>query len=118
MTHEWTRDGTVLLDGATVWGSVVSGAESAELIVAGVSGSDSGVYRCRVRDVCGVGESDPIDFRVCPADANCDGGVDGGDVEAFILGWMTGEASGDFNRDGGVDGSDLESFFVEWSEGC
>jgi spore coat protein A len=53
----------------------------------------------------------------CPADFNQDGGVDGGDVEAFYLVWVTGESEGDVNRDGGVDGADVEAFFVLWEAG-
>ncbi|MBS0198234.1 MAG: DNRLRE domain-containing protein [Planctomycetes bacterium] len=53
----------------------------------------------------------------CPADFNRDGGVDGGDVEAFFLAWEAGDASTDVNSDGGVDGADVEVFFIAWEAG-
>jgi len=53
----------------------------------------------------------------CPADFNNDGGVDGADVEAFILAWQSGDAAADVNQDGGVDGSDLPAFFLPWQNG-
>ncbi|MBL8999823.1 MAG: hypothetical protein JNK25_01650 [Phycisphaerae bacterium] len=56
-------------------------------------------------------------FDACPADFNGDGGVDGGDVEAFFLAWESAEASADVNRDGGIDGGDVEFFFVRWEAG-
>ena len=53
----------------------------------------------------------------CPADFNQDGGVDGGDVEAFFISWEAGAVPADVNADGGVDGSDVESFFTAWQAG-
>ncbi len=53
----------------------------------------------------------------CPADYNADGGVDGGDVEAFFFDWEAGSSNADVNFDGGVDGGDLEVFFNAWSNG-
>jgi hypothetical protein len=54
---------------------------------------------------------------VCSADFNQDGGVDGGDIEAFFIAWEAGEACGDTNQDGGVDGGDIEFFFSQWEAG-
>jgi hypothetical protein len=53
----------------------------------------------------------------CSADFNQDGGVDGADVEAFFLTWMTGVPEGDVNQDGGTDGADVETFIVQWQNG-
>ena len=53
----------------------------------------------------------------CPADFNQDGGVDGGDIEAFFSEWEAGNAAADVNRDGGVDGGDIEYFFQRWEAG-
>ncbi|MCX5692057.1 MAG: PA14 domain-containing protein, partial [Planctomycetota bacterium] len=53
----------------------------------------------------------------CPADFNRDGGVDGGDVEAFFTAWESSAPEADTNGDGGVDGSDVEAFFVAWEAG-
>jgi hypothetical protein len=53
----------------------------------------------------------------CPADFNHDGGVDGGDVEAFFASWESGSGDADVNFDGGVDGGDIETFFAAWEAG-
>ncbi len=53
----------------------------------------------------------------CPADFNKDGGIDGGDVEAFFAAWEAGDASADVNFDGGIDGADVEFFFQAWEAG-
>lgn len=53
----------------------------------------------------------------CSADFNRDGGVDGGDVEAFFVAWEAAENRADVNEDGGVDGADVEAFFVLWEAG-
>ncbi|MBL8999958.1 MAG: hypothetical protein JNK25_02335 [Phycisphaerae bacterium] len=54
----------------------------------------------------------------CIADYNADGGVDGGDVEAFFSDWEQGFAAADVNGDGGVDGADVETFFAAWESGA
>ncbi|MEY3232549.1 MAG: hypothetical protein RL689_2638 [Planctomycetota bacterium] len=53
----------------------------------------------------------------CIGDFNQDGGIDGGDVEAFFTAWAAGTGSADVNQDGGVDGSDVETFFSAWENG-
>lgn len=54
---------------------------------------------------------------VCAADFNQDGGIDGGDVEAFFQAWEAAESCGDVNQDGGIDGADPEAFFNVWEAG-
>jgi methionine-rich copper-binding protein CopC len=58
-----------------------------------------------------------VEGESCAADYNADGGVDGGDVEAFFVDWEQGAAGADVNQDGGVDGGDVEFFFVRWEAG-
>ncbi len=53
----------------------------------------------------------------CPADFNQDGGIDGGDVDAFFDAWEAGDASADVNQDGGIDGADVSYFFNAWEAG-
>jgi hypothetical protein len=64
--------------------------------------------------------SDTVTITVnpgCFADYNLDGGVDGGDVDAFFTDWSLGRSEADANGDGGVDGADVEAFFVVWELG-
>jgi len=51
----------------------------------------------------------------CIADWNVDGGIDGSDIESFIIDWQNGTA--DANQDGGVDGADVQAFFLVWEAG-
>ena len=53
----------------------------------------------------------------CPSDFNQDGGIDGGDIEAFFSSWTAGQPCSDVNQDGGVDGGDIERFFILWENG-
>ncbi len=53
----------------------------------------------------------------CIADFNEDGGIDGGDVEAFFIAWESGNGPADVNEDGGIDGGDVETFFIAWESG-
>ncbi len=53
----------------------------------------------------------------CPADYNQDGGIDGGDVQAFFADWEAGEGRADVNQDGGIDGGDVGTFFMAWEHG-
>jgi hypothetical protein len=56
----------------------------------------------------------PITCPGCLSDFNADGGVDGGDLDAFFAAWETGSDEADANRDGGVDGADVGVFFEAW----
>ncbi len=59
---------------------------------------------------------DECEFR-CVADFNQDGGVDGGDVDAFFAAWEGGDPHADVNQDGGIDGADVSTFFAAWEVG-
>jgi hypothetical protein len=58
--------------------------------------------------------ADPV---LCISDQNCDGGVDGADIEAFFQKFFAGTPDADVNQDGGVDGSDVETFYTTWATG-
>jgi len=53
----------------------------------------------------------------CFADFDENGGVDGGDIEAFFIAWSASLGAADTNIDGGIDGADVEVFFVQWQAG-
>ena len=59
----------------------------------------------------------PLGGCGCAADYNADGGVDGGDVEAFFTEWEQSVGCADVNQDGGIDGGDVEAFFTFWEAG-
>jgi len=66
-------------------------------------------------DLSGI--PDECEAAACIGDFNQDGGIDGGDVEAFFSAWEAGNSSSDVNQDGGVDGGDIEVFFLAWENG-
>ncbi|MFZ4430759.1 MAG: GC-type dockerin domain-anchored protein [Phycisphaerales bacterium] len=100
----------------------ISGTTSTELSIANVTPADAGAYSLVAVTPCGTITSRQAiltvnDGATCPADFNQDGGVDGTDVEVFMLAWEGGAPEADVNLDGGIDGSDVEVFFVAWSAG-
>lgn len=117
-TYSWTLDGAPLSD---IPGRI-SGTTSTELTISNATPADAGAYRLVAVTPCGTVTSNRAVVTVkggspCPADFNNDGGVDGGDVQAFFSAWESGDPSADVSLDGGVDGGDLEVFFVAWIAG-
>ncbi|MBS0197920.1 MAG: hypothetical protein JSR77_14285 [Planctomycetes bacterium] len=85
--------------------------------------NDAGEYRCTITIDGGCenqlsATTNSAFVSNCTGDFNCDGGVDGSDVESFFMVWETGDNDGDVNGDGGVDGADVEFFFSKWETGC
>lgn len=97
-----------------------TGAASAEADIAITPCSHQSAYRvrCVVTNSCGSTIGRPALLTVCPGEYNCDGGVDGADVESFFSDWESGIDAADLNSDGGVDGADVQSFFESWEAGC
>jgi hypothetical protein len=84
---------------------------------AGIPGASWAGPLTTCADGNGNGTADACESGRCVADYNQDGGVDGGDVEAFFLDWEAGHSNADVNEDGGVDGGDVETFYVAWESG-
>ncbi|MCX5691822.1 MAG: hypothetical protein NTV94_18850 [Planctomycetota bacterium] len=106
-TYQWRKEGVD-----------IENAQSATLTLAHVSAADQGGYDCVVTTACGTRISTPATVSLCPGEFNCDGGVDGGDIDAFFAAWESGDSLADINQDGGVDGADVEDFFARWEGGC
>jgi len=107
-TYQWRKDGLTL-----------DGEAGATLVIASLDASFEGAYDCIITTSCtGAAISSPAQVRVCIGEFNCDGGVDGSDVDVFFAAWEGGQAAADVNADGGIDGSDVEAFFVKWEAGC
>jgi hypothetical protein len=112
-TYRWRQNGQNLFNIP----GVIAGATTRTLTLLSDDSSLVGTYDCVLTNVCGSTTSDAT-FIPCPADFNLDGGIDGGDVEAFFGDWSAGLGSADLNQDGGVDGADLFTFFTRWEGGC
>jgi Immunoglobulin domain len=109
----------VVLDCGGGTGEAVAVPDNSPDVIVAVAGCEGPFnVRCVLTDSCGTVATDPVSFTMCVADFNCDGGVDGADVESFITTWETGDSLADVNADGGVDGGDVEYFFSRWQGGC
>jgi enterochelin esterase-like enzyme len=111
-TYQWRRDSVNIdiLENPS--------ARIVTLTLANVSPDDLGAYDCIISNQCGSVTSNTALLTICIADYNCDGGVDGGDVEAFFVDWSDADVTADVNYDGGIDGGDVEVFFERWVGGC
>lgn len=99
----------------------IGGANSPTFAIAAAAPGDAGAYDCVVTSACGSATSDPAVLTVVaacsPCDANCDGSVNGFDVDGFIaaLGGAPDPCAacvGDVNTDGTVNGMDIEGFIA------
>lgn len=125
LSYRWRREGVALADGATAWGSVISGATTSSLRIDNAQLADSGEYDVGVVALCGAASSQSATLTVTtctPCDANCDGSVNGYDVEPFI-GLINGATpcslcAGDANGDGTVNGADIDAFVSGLLGGC
>ena len=117
-TFSWGALGKGMLsNGLQPTGSLVSGAQSPTLQISGFTPSDTDYYFCIISGPCNGGTSNYFIRAYCPADFNCDGGIDGDDIAAFFEAWENGDLTADTNGDGGVDGDDISTFFVSWENG-
>ena len=96
----------------------ITGATTSTYSLPAATAADADSYDCIITNACGSATSNTATLAFCIGDFNCDGGVDGQDIESFFLTWTSGEPAGDVNADGGVDGQDIEHFFAKWEAGC
>jgi hypothetical protein len=111
-TYHWHKDGNPIDPLAN------PSAATQVLTLTDITDSDVATYHCIVSNSCGSIPSNPVTLTICIGDFNCDGGVDGSDIEAFFAAWVEASPAADVNQDGGVDGSDVEVFFERWVSGC
>jgi hypothetical protein len=111
-TYQWRKDG------ATIDPIANPSAATDTLTLGNVSPDDIAAYDCIVSNACGSVTSNPATLTICIGDFNCDGGIDGSDIEMFFAEWSVGDVSADVNYDGGIDGADVEVFFERWVSGC
>ena len=56
-----------------------------------------------------------LDSEYSGADFDRNGGIDGGDLAAFVAAFQEGDESADLDQNGGVDGGDLD-LFLQWQQ--
>ena len=110
-------DGPVTIGGDVV--GFVTGASTASMRFTNGTGNVRTLrFRATVSNACGAEDSAAATLTICVGEFNCDGGVDGVDVEQFFASWASGDTAADVNADGGIDGGDVEEFFARWEGGC
>ncbi len=117
-------DGTLVIGGID-WGLVAGTSDTTLTVTPDAQGSvalPQVRVRARIANDCSTLVTRPTTVSVCqcldcPADFNQDGGVDGGDINAFFATWESGGCDGDVNADGGVDAGDVNTFFIAWESG-
>lgn len=106
-TYQWRRNA-----------QVVTGATAATYSIPSVSLAQAGLYDCVVTSACGQLTSNPASLVVltcgCDGDVNCDGNLDGFDVQSMeqaVGGNMADfcQSDADFNLDGNLDGFDVQA---------
>jgi hypothetical protein len=122
-TFRWFKDAVALVDGPTGHGSVITGALSPSLTIAGTTSSDSGLYTCSATNSCGTTLSNPARLSVCPGDFNADGLVDDSDFQLFVASYnlldcadpaMPPACPADLDRSGAVDDGDFPIFIISY----
>ena len=117
-------EGSLFLDGVE-WGVVSRTTDATLTVTADPVGSAAMPQirlRARLANACGTATTLPGTLATCqclecPADFNQDGGIDGGDINAFFAAWESGICDADVNADGGVDSGDVNAFFIAWESG-
>lgn len=112
VAFSWQHDGVALTDGDRI-----SGTATGTVVIDPLRSGDAGVYQYTATNACGTVSGEFTLSVRCYADFNEDGGIDGGDIEAFFDHWEDGDSQADVNGDGGVDGGDVQTFFTAWENG-
>ncbi|CAG1007228.1 hypothetical protein PHYC_03405 [Phycisphaerales bacterium] len=119
LTYQWRRNNVPLSDGCTY-----DGANAPTLVIPQVRPGMGGRFDCIVTDSCGSFPSRAALLTIpqssCDPDVNCDGGLNGFDIEVMEQA-VNGDYSNfcrvdescnvdaDYNRDGTINGFDVEA---------
>lgn len=115
LSYQWRKGGENIANGGSV-----SGATSAQLLIANVVIADSGVYDVVISNACGSITSKQATLTVSdcvPCDVNCDGSVNPFDIQAFVdllggAGSPCSPCAGDANLNGTANPFDIGSFLT------
>ncbi|MCG3126750.1 MAG: hypothetical protein CHACPFDD_01604 [Phycisphaerae bacterium] len=123
-TYQWRRDGVALVDDPRI-----QGAATPRLLIRDVATADGGEYDLLLANPCGEIVSLPAALVVredacLPCDVNCDGSVNGFDIDDFVE-LLTDPAAprcspvaGDVNGDGALDAFDIELLVASVMQGA
>ncbi len=115
ISYQWQRNGTdIPLAGPG--GNAT--AQSATLVINGADAGDIATYSCVLTNPCGSVPSAGATLNVCPADFNCDAGIDFFDYLDFVAAFSGEEPAADFNADTVIDFFDYLDFVAAFSGNC
>ncbi len=115
--YRWRRNGANVSNGATPWGSVVSGATTGTLTISGAKSSDAGTYDVVATNGCASATSAGAKL-LCGADYDRNGFVNGDDFDAFVTVFEAGAANADHDGNGFVNGDDFDAYVAAFAAGC
>jgi len=126
VTLRWRKGESVVVDGPTGAGSIISGSSTAQLTITGVRSTDAGQYTLLATNACGSASSLPAVLSVnaappCAGDANGDNQVNGADLSVLLGQFgqsVTPGTGADFNGDGIVNGADLSVLLGRFGTAC
>ncbi len=105
-------------DGATAWGSTISGSHTDTLTVLHAAPADGGKYRAVVNTPCNTAVSSTAVLTICVADYDCSGFVDTDDFTAFVVDFEAGIDAADVDGTGFVDTDDFTFYVLAFEQGC
>lgn len=114
----WRRNGVLLSDGPTAWGSVITGSSTVTLTISNSALQDAGTYDCITDSDCGESIATSATAQVCVGDFDCSGFVDTDDFTAFVTAFELGDESADVDLTGFVDTDDFTYFVLAFESGC
>ncbi|MBU6412493.1 MAG: immunoglobulin domain-containing protein [Planctomycetes bacterium] len=113
LAYQWRFNSANIADGGSY-----SGTDTATLTVSPVNSGVVGSYDCIITNICNTVTTSAANLTSCPADFNCDGGVDFFDYLDFVAAFSSNDPTADFNGDGGIDFFDYLDFVAAFSTPC
>lgn len=98
---------------------LIPGATLSTYSIVDMNDSKAGLYHCVVSNsICGGVNSDKALVRLCLADVDCNGFINGDDYDVFADFFESGSNDGDLNEDGFLNGDDFDIFAEAFESGC
>lgn len=98
---------------------LIPGATQSSYVIGDLTDQTAGVYQCVVSNTtCGGVLSEKALVRLCLADIDCNGFINGDDYDVFADFFESGSTDGDLNEDGFLNGDDFDLFASAFEAGC
>lgn len=99
--------------------ALIQGATLSTYTITDMNSTKAGLYYCAVSNsICGGVLSEKAMVRLCLADVDCNGFINGDDYDVFADFFESGSTDGDLNEDGFLNGDDFDLFASAFEAGC